>query len=259
MNSGMYSALSGNLAAMKRLDVITSNLANVNTNGFKRDRIAFDSVLAGNLNPPAVPPAQTADPVLLQERLTTDYQPGTLHQTGNPLDLAIQGDGFFVVKTPDGIAYTRQGNFRLSQTGELVTSEGYQVLSKAGDSPGEGQPIVIVPPGQENGGKPIVDNQGNITVNGEQLGQIAMFDFPKPYGLKKVASTLFVPNEAGAAAQATTGVTSMEQGVLEQSNVDSITEMVQMVEANRFFETCQRVVRGFDDMAAKAVNELARV
>lgn len=257
MNSGMYSALSGNLSAMQRLDVISNNLANVNTTGFKRDRLAFDSVLAGNLNPPAVPPGQTADPVLLQERMVTDYTPGSLHQTGNPLDLALQGEGFFVVRTPNGVAYTRQGNFRLTQNGELVTSEGYPVLSKAGDRPEEGQPIVLVV--GEQGGKPIVDNQGNITMNGEAVAQLAIFDFPKPYALKKLGSTLFVPENQQAAPQAPTGDMTVEQGALEQSNVDAISEMVQMVEASRFFETCQRVVRGFDDIAAKAINELAKV
>lgn len=257
MNSGMYSALSGNLAAMQRLDVISNNLANVNTTGFKRDRLAFDSVLAGNLNPPAVPPGQTADPVLLRERMVTDYTPGSLNQTGNALDIALQGDGFFVVRTPNGIAYTRQGNFRLTQGGELVTSEGYQVLSKAGDRPEEGQPIVLVP--DEQGGKPIVDNDGNITMNGEAVAQLAIFDFPKPYALKKVGSALFVPENQQAAPQAPTGDMTVTQGALEQSNVDAISEMVQMVEASRFFETCQRVVRGFDDIAAKATGDLARV
>ena len=255
MNSGMYSALSGNLAAMKRLDVITSNLANASTNGFKQDRLAFESVLAGNQNPPAVPPAQTADPILLQERMFTDHSSGALVQTGNTLDVALQGDGFFTVKTPDGIAYTRQGSFRLSSDGTLLTANGYPVLSKAGDRPEEGQPIKIDTAG---GGKPVVDSQGGITLNGEPVATLAIFDFPKPYQLTKAAGTLFVAG-AGATPQPASPLTSVSQGSLEQSNVNSIAEMVQMVEANRYFETCQRVVRNFDDMAAKAVNDLARV
>jgi len=255
MNGGMYSALSGNLSAMKRLDVIASNLANVNTSGFKKDRLAFESVLAGNLNPPAVPPAQTADPVLLQERMQTDYATGPIVQTGNTLDLALQGDGFFVVSTPDGVAYTRQGHFRLTGDGTLVTANGYPVLSNAGQ-----QPIRIDVAGQAGGGKPVVDGQGNITINGEAVGSLAIVDFPRPYQLTKAAGTLFVPAEAGAAApQAAGPATTVAQGALEQSNVDAISEMVQMVEANRFFESCQRVVRNYDDMAAKAINDLARV
>lgn len=258
MNSGMYSALSGNLAAMKRLDVIASNLANAATNGFKQDRLAFDSVLAGNLNPPAVPPAQTADPVLLQERMQTDFSAGALLQTGNPLDLALQGDGFFAVRTPEGVAYTRQGSFRLATDGTLVTANGYPVLSRAGDRPEEGQPIVIDVAGLAGGSKPSVDNQGTITINGEPVGTLAIFDFAKPYQLNKAAGTFFVAAE-GATPQAASPLTSVAQGALEQSNVNSISEMVQMVEASRFFESCQRMVRSFDDMAAKAVNDLARV
>ena len=258
MNSGMYSALSGNLAAMKRLDVIASNLANASTNGFKQDRLAFESVLAGNQNPPAVPAAKTADPILLQERMVTDYSAGTLMQTGNPLDVALQGDGFFAVRTPDGVAYTRQGNFRLASNGTLVTADGYPVLSKAGERPEEGQPIVIDIAGQAGGGKPVVDSQGGVTLNGEPVATLAIFDFPKPYKLNKAAGTLFVAGE-GATPQVASPLTSVAQGSLEQSNVNSVAEMVQMVEASRYFETCQRVVRNFDDMAAKAVNDLARV
>lgn len=258
MNSGMYSALSGNLAAMKRLDIIASNLANAATSGFKQDRLAFESVLAGSQNPPRVPPGQTADPVLLQERLLTDYSPGALVQTGNHMDLALQGDGFFAVRTPDGVAFTRQGSFRLTSDGTLVTVEGYPVLSKAGERPEEGQPIRIDLAAQEGGKKPVVDAQGNITLNGEPVATVALFDFAKPYQLRKMAGTLFMP-EGGAAPQVASPLTSVAQGALEQSNVNTIAEMVQMVEASRFFESCQRVVRSYDDMAAKVINDLARV
>ena len=258
MNSGMYSAVSGNLAAMKRLDTIASNLANAATNGFKQDRLAFESVLAGNQNPPAVPSGKTADPVLLQERMLTDYSAGALVQTGNTFDVAIQGDGFFAVRTPDGIAYTRQGNFRLASDGTLVTANGYPVLSGAGERPEEGQPIVLDIAGQAGGGKPVIDAQGGITLNGEPVANLAIFDFPRPYQLTKSAGTLFLAGD-GATPRAASPLTSVTQGALEQSNVNSIAEMVQMVEASRYFETCQRVVRNFDDMAAKVVNDLARV
>ncbi len=170
----------------------------------------------------------------------------------------IQGDGFFVIRTPEGIAYTRQGNFRLTRTGELVTSEGYPVLSKSGDKPEEGQPIVINTSVPEGGGKPVIDNDGNITVNGDQVAQLALYDFPKPYSLKKAAGTMFVP-EGGAVPKAPEASVTIAQGAIEKSNVNSVYEMVNMVENSRFFETCQRVIRGFDDIASKAINDLARV
>jgi len=255
MNSGMYSALSGNLAAMRRLDVIASNLANAATNGFKQDRLVFESVLAGSQNPPAVP---TADPVMIKDKLVTDYSAGSLVKTGNTFDLALQGDGFFVVKTPEGVAFTRHGSFSLSADGTLVTANGYPLLSKAGTQPADGQPIRIDVLGQAAGGKPVVDSQGNITLNGEPVSSLAIFDFPKPYQLTKGAGTLFLA-EAGVTPQSASPLTTVYQGALEQSNVDSVAQMVQMVEASRYFETCQKAVRSFDDMATKAINDLARV
>jgi len=249
----MYSALSGNLAAMKQMDVLTNNLANAATNGYKQDRIVFDSLLAGNLKPPAVPEGQTADPVLLGDRMLTDHSPGSLRQTGNPLDVAVQGDGFFAVTTPEGTAYTRQGSFRLATDGTLITANGYPVQSQ------NGQPIVINVAAQATAGKPSVDSQGTITLNGEQMGTLGVFDFPKPYQLNKVAGTFFVPTDQGVVPQPVSPNTTVTQGALEESNVNTVSAMVQMIEASRYFETCQKVIRSYDDMAAKAVNDLARV
>ena len=179
-------------------------------------------------------------------------------QTGNVTDLALLGDGFFVVRTPDGVAYTRQGNFKVTQAGVLVTSDGYPVLSMAGDRPEGGQPVTI---NTDLGGatKFVVDANGNLTFNGETFAQLAIYDFPKPYQLKKLGSALFIPANEEAAARPAPPTTTVAQGSIEKSNVDTVSEMVNMVETSRFFETCQRVIRGFDDMASKAVNELARV
>lgn len=253
MNSGMYSALSGNLAAMKQMDVLTNNLANAATNGYKQDRIVFDSLLAGNLKPPAVPEGQTADPVLLGDRMLTDHSPGSLRQTGNPLDLALQGNGFFAVTTPDGTAYTRQGSFRLAADGTLITANGYPVQSQ------NGQPIVISVVTQASADKPSIDSQGTITMNGEQMGTLGIFDFPRPYQLDKVAGTFFVPSGQGVVPQPAGPNTTVTQGALEESNVNAVSAMVQMIEASRYFETCQKVIRSYDEMAAKAANEIARV
>lgn len=145
MNSGIYSALSGNIAAMKRLDVLSNNLANVNTPGFKKDRMTFESLLqaAGK-----VPQAGTTDaPVYSETAFFTDHSRGSVSQTGNTFDLAIDGDGFFVVNTPEGKAYTRQGNFKLDATGKLVTADGYEVSG--------GGPIVI------NGSRVEINARGN--------------------------------------------------------------------------------------------------
>jgi len=244
MNSGMYSALSGSIAAMKRLDVISNNLANVNTPGFKKDKMLFEAMLNGNVNPPAVPQGQTADPILQKDSVYIDYSTGPVAQTGNVLDLAIDGDGFFVVSTPNGLAYTRQGNFRTAADGTLVTADGYPVM-------GDGGPIVI------QGGKVDVDSKGLLTVDATPSGTLRLVDFPKPYSLTKVEGALFVPTNPQARPQPATP--RVMQGQLEGSNVDTISEMVQMIETSRYFDSCQRVIRGFDDMAAKAVGDLGQL
>lgn len=244
MNSGMYSALSGNLAAMKRMDIISNNLANVNTPGFKKDKMTFEGMLSSATTPPAVPPSSTADPILQQGNVYIDYASGPVAQTGNPLDLVIDGDGFFVVSTPDGPAYTRQGNFRLSADGTLVTTDGLPVQ-------GQGGPIRI------SGSKIEIDSKGVVSVDGNQAGTISMVDFPKPYALTKTGSALFVTADGAAPPQAASG--ELRQGHLEGSNVETITEMVQMIETSRYFDACQRAILSFNDMTSKAANELGRL
>ena len=244
MNSGMYSALSGNLAAMTRMDIISNNLANVNTPGFKKDKVSFEGLLSSVTAPPAVPPSSTADPILQKENVFVDYAAGPVVQTGNPLDMTIDGDGFFAVSTPQGVAYTRQGNFRLSSDGTLVTSDGYPVQ-------GQGGPIRI------SGSKVEIDSKGAVMVDGTAGATISMFDFPKPYAMTKTGSALFVPTDPEATPQAAKG--AIRQGHLEGSNVETVSEMVQMIENNRYFEACQKVILSFNDLTSKAANELGRL
>jgi flagellar basal-body rod protein FlgG len=244
MNSGMYSALSGNLAAMKRMDIISNNLANVNTPGFKKDKVSFEGLLSSITNPPAFPPSTTADPILQKDNIYIDYAAGPVAQTGNPFDMAIDGDGFFVVNTPDGPAYTRQGNFRLSADGTLVTTDGFPVQ-------GQGGAIRL------NGSRIEINSRGEVMVDGAQAATISMVDFPKPYELTKTGSALFVPNDAETVPQAAKG--ELRQGHLEGSNVETISEMVQMIENSRYFDACQRTILSFNDMTSKAANELGRL
>lgn len=245
MNSGMYAAVSGSLAAMRRLDMISNNLANINTPGFKKDNMAFEGLLAGPVSPPAVPQAMTADPILQKENLYIDYSAGPISQSGNPLDLSLDGDGFFAVTTPEGTAYTRQGNFRTSVDGTLVTVDGYPLQ-------GAGGAVVRI-----QGSRVEIDAKGGVTVDGLQSGALSIVDFEKPYAMNKTGNALFVPTDPEAATQASKA--RVQQGFIEGSNVNSILEMVQMIETNRYFEACSKVIKGFDDITAKAASELGRV
>lgn len=245
MNSGIYPAVSGSLSAMRKLDLISNNLANVNTPGYKRDKMSFEGLLAGNVNPPSVPQGRTADPILQKENIYIDYASGPVSQSGNPLDLALDGDGFFAVTTPEGTAYTRQGNFRTSADGTLVTADGYPVQGTGG------API------RAQGSHIEIDAKGGVIIDSIQAGTISVVDFVKPYNLTKIGSALFVPGDQQVTPQA--GTARIQQGNLEGSNVESISEMVQLIEINRYFEACSKVIKGFDDITAKAANELGRV
>lgn len=241
MNSGIYPAVSGSLAAMRKLDVISNNLANINTPGYKRDRMTFEAVLAAAGTPTAVPQSITTQ----KEYVYIDYASGPTSQSGNPLDLALDGDGFFAVTTPEGTAYTRQGNFRSSADGILVTMDGYPIQGTGGAS------ISI------KGSHVEIDAKGSVIVDGAEAGTISVVDFEKPYTLTKSGSALFVTSDPQANPQP--GKAQVRQGFTEGSNVDSISEMVKMIETNRYFEACSKVIKGFDDIAAKAVNELGKV
>lgn len=244
MNSGLYAALSGSLAAMQRLDVISNNLANANTPGFKGDRLQFESVLANTKNPTLAAGNLTDLPVFSGEKFFTDYSAGPLKQTGNTLDVALDGDGFFVVNTPQGKAYTRQGSFQRDATGKLVTGDGYEVQGRG--------PITIA------GGRVDIDGKGGVLVDGVPAGTLEVVDFPKPYALEKIGNGLFIPADPQVAPQAVT-TASVKQGFIEESNVNVVTEMARMIETSRYFDSCQKVIRSYDDIAAKAANDLGKL
>jgi flagellar basal-body rod protein FlgF len=245
MNSGIYPAVSGSLAAMRRMDVISNNLANINTPGYKKEKMSFEGLLAGPVNPPAVPQGKTADPILQKENIYIDYASGPTSQSGNTLDLALNGDGFFAVTTPQGTAYTRQGNFRTTADGTLVTMDGYPVQGVGGSA------VRI------QGSRVEIDSKGGVTVDGEVTGAISVVDFEKPYTLTKIGSALFVASDPQAAPLA--GKAQIQQGYLEGSNVESISEMVQMIETNRYFEACSKVIQNFDSISSRAANDIGKV
>lgn len=244
MNSGMYASLSGALVSVQRLDVLAHNLANVNTPGYKKDCMKFEAVMS---SAQAASPSGYAGeaPVLVAESTSIDYSAGPVSTTGNTFDLALDGEGFFVVNTPNGKAYTRQGNFRLDSSGNLVTVDGYQVMGKGGAITVQGSTVSF-------------SAEGKISVEGVETGALDIVTFDKPYRLKKIGQGLLEPDDPGTTARQATG-TAVMQGRLEGSNVSAVEEMVQLIETSRFFEACQRVIQNYDSMTGKAVNELGRV
>jgi flagellar basal-body rod protein FlgG len=245
MNSGMYAAVSGNNVMMQKMEVIANNLANMNTVGFKKDRMVFDTMLNSAKNPTQSAGTLTDAPVLSDGVVDTDYSAGPLKQTSNPLDLALDGSGYFVVKTPQGMAYTRQGDFHIDSSGKVVTTDGYEVQAGGG-------PVTI------KGGKVDINSKGEVSVDGQQVATLSLVDFPKPYQLQKIGSAMFVPANPQVTGQPTTG-TNVKQGALEESNVQAIVEMANLIETSRSYESCVKTIQAYDAMANKAANELGKV
>ena len=256
MSGSIYMAASGALAYEKRLQLISNNLANANTVGYKMDNGTFRVLgSAENENPTFEEPPElnTSNAPLfwIQFDTYTDYSGGSLRKTGNDLDLALIGDGFFCVQTPDGVAYTRKGSFTLDADGTLVTQDGWPVLGDGGE---------IKVDGQENPQihkRFSVDEEGNISVDGSEVGSLRIVDFPKPYSLKKIGNTLFQPI-ASATGEAKAEDVQVSQGFVELSNVDAVKMMTEMIEVLRGYESYQKVIRSADEANSKAINDVGR-
>ncbi len=236
--AGFYAAVSGAIAQEKRLDILANNLANVNTAGFKKDVLSFEALLAA-----AEQDGAGADLVALS-RHATDFSQGGARHTGNALDLAVRGGGFFEVLTADGPRYTRAGSFTLDGSGRLVTEGGDPVS-------GGGGPVLI------DGGDVVVGADGEVTVDGESVGQIKLVSFVDPGQLEKVGANLF--RNAGEAGNIDSGgVSSIQQGYLEMSNVNIVSDMVQMIEISRAYESFQKTIQSIDSATQKLVNEVGK-
>ncbi len=244
MNKGIYPVLSGGIAQERRLDILTNNLANLRTTGFKKDYPTF-MVETPATDLPVV--NQGLNPLgrdqffVGMEGSFTDYSPGTIQQSGNTLDLAIEGDGFFVVETPEGPRYSRSGNFTLDGGGQLITLEGEPVS-------GENGPIIL--PAE---GKIEVDGEGRVSVNGSEINRLRIVDFPHPYELKKISANLFA-----AEGEVPAENYRVLQGAIESSNVNGLKEMTSLIEVLRAYESYQKAMRSLDELTEKA-NEVGRV
>jgi flagellar basal-body rod protein FlgF len=239
MDALTISAASGLRARMESLDMLANNLANSETGGYKADREFYNLYMS----PEASDESDTsALPVV--ERPWTDFSQGTLRTTGSNYDLALTGKGFFAVDGPSGTLYTRNGNFRVSNAGLLVTAEGYPVRTAAGGKL------------QTSPGSPIeVARDGTITQSGQTLGQIAIADFSDPSSLSKQGGNYFRTEQTASPAS---GV-EVAQGKLEGSNVGAAESAVRLVGVMRQFEMLQKAVSLGSQMNQESVQEVARV
>jgi flagellar basal-body rod protein FlgG len=249
----MYSALFGALSTETRLNISANNLANINTTGYKRDRVSFEDTFSryahdyhvdprGDLREKELLPRADliAKPRLAMQQI--DFSQGALTATGNPMDLAIQGPGFFKVAASGGTAYTRNGAFHRSAEGMLVNDQDLPVL-------GNGGPIQL-PEGRIS-----VDGVGAVYVDGAQVGQVDVVTVQNPEALQKFGANLYMP-QTGATIQegvAEAGRTEVAQGFLEKPNVEVVEEMVSMIETQRTFEAYQKVMSSSNELDTKAI------
>ncbi len=255
MQNSSYSALFGALTQERRLDVIANNLANVNTAGFKGDRLAFQDTFrryAHDLkNPNYSVREQVAWPrsfVLAQPRIAErviDLTPGPLETTGNPLDLALAGDGFFRLQGPEGEVLSRGGSFLVSPQGFVVDPQGRRLL-------GEGGPIQI-PEGTRS---VVITSDGLVNADNAPVDRIAVVRVEDPKVLEKVGTNALRIRPDSGAAPVPAGDTEVIQGAVEKPNVEVVTEMVNMIETMRAYEAYQKIITGTFDQDRKLITEV---
>ncbi len=259
MVKSLNTAATGMLAQQNNMDVIANNIANVSTTGFKKGRAEFEDLVYHNLkNPGEASGLNSITPTGVQTGLGVrtasvqkDFTEGNAVITKNPLDLQIEGAGFFQVRTPDGeIAYTRDGSFKKDPNGRIVDKNG-NVLIPEIVIPQSSMALEITPAGE-------VKSMTEMNATPQVLGQIDIVNFINPAGLKNVGKNLFVSTAAsGQPAEArpgTTGMGYLSQGELEASNVNIVDEMINMISAQRAYETNSKVVQTSDQMMQTAVN-----
>jgi flagellar basal-body rod protein FlgG len=243
------------------VEVISNNLANVSTDGFKRDRVAlrsFGDMLITRMNdygnePKPIPFNPPKIGVMnlggfATETEFVDFQQGRPKLTGNPLDLYLNGPGFFVVRTENGDRYTRNGALSLSETGELITQEGYNVLGT------DNSPIRLNSTSQIQ-----VNQDGEIRQDGAPTGRIQIVEFQDLSSIEKQGYTLFMQMDPTQNSATPSPSTSIEQGSIEASNVDPIMSLVRLISSQRAYEAAARAVDMFNDSMSRVSGELGRL
>jgi flagellar basal-body rod protein FlgG len=242
MIKGLFTSASAMLPRAIEQEMIANNLANLNTAGYKRDRLLFRSLID---HEDMVSRIGQGTPGALQEAMI-DFSTGPLKPTSRNLDLALAGEGFFAVQAANGIRYTRNGNFAINPEGQLVTANGETVL-------GEGGAITLT-----NHGDVHIDRDGTIFQLGNRIDKVRVVNFASDQSLRKVGASLFETKDPNA-GQVDAPSAQVMQGYLEESNVNPVEEMVNMILALRIFEANQRGIAAQDRSLDRLVNETGKL
>jgi flagellar basal-body rod protein FlgF len=248
MNRGLYTIASGGLAAQARLDAVAQNLANVNTVGYKSQRVAFDVQTVQHYAPVRSRLSSTHTVAhLVGIEQTRDFSPGPMVSSGNPLDVAIAGRGFFVVSTAAGEHYTRQGTFAVDAEGMLVTARGDRVQGDGGDvNVGREGAVVIAP-------------DGTVSVEDTPVGRLRLVDFGDAPGLVGAGDALFAAAPGATPTPLEPEAVDVRQGMVEQANVDAVAGLVELIDVARGYEAYMRAIQRLDDIARRTIEDIGRV
>ena len=232
MNRGIYPPLAGAITLEHRMEVLSHNIGNVHTTGFKKDRPIFATIL-GQTSGSSV---AGIDLFPLMDALPPDRSQGVLHQTGEPLDVGLEGEGFLVAQTPDGLRYFRGGKLFRNAEGNLVTHTGHPLMGKKG-------PIKLPV------GEVVIGNDGTLRVNNKIIEQLRLDKIPQGQETAKVGDLFWtVPDQIVPDKQ-----TTVHQGMLEQSNVNPSLDMVELIKVTREYEQMQKAIKSMDELAAQAI------
>jgi len=237
MDAAMYKALSGAVVEMRRLETASQDLANINSAGYKAQRLAFSEVLAKR-----VPADDRPGGFVAVSNQRTNLNQGAIEGSGNPFHLALEGDGYFVIQTPRGERYTRNGGFTLRADGTVITPGGGPVL-------GEGGPI------QLSGATMVVSPDGIVRSDNNEIGKLRLVRFSDGRKAEKEGANLFRSDGANITDASEARVV---QGHLEQSNVGAVDSLVALIHINRQFESYQRAMKLLDSVTEKVLSDNAR-
>ncbi|MCT4687996.1 flagellar hook-basal body protein [Vallitalea sp.] len=256
MIRGLYTASNGMIAQQEKMDIISNNLANVNTTGFKKDGViieSFDSVLTQKINDTSVPGNESIGKMTLGckvGQVYTDNSQGGATPTNDPYNVAILGAGMLSIGVEDAdgnlqTKYTRDGSFTVSTDGTLMTKEGNYVLGQNGK--------IVLPSGSDN---VRISENGTIFYNDKEIDKLLLTDFENPESLRKIGDNLYKKTEE---TKESSFGGKIIQGYLESSNVNTVREMVDMISVMRTYEANQKVIQTQDETLKKAVNEVGRL
>lgn len=237
MQSSLYVALSGQVALQRRLDTIANNVANMNTGGFRAEEVSFSTILSKT---GATPTAFATSGENYISRRT-----GELTNTGNPLDIAVQGDAWFAVQTPGGVAYTRDGRMHMDPTGALLSVNNYPLLDAGGSG------ILLDP----NAGPPVIAQDGMISQNGQQFGAVGLYSLADSARLSRYDNSAVRSDQPGTPVLDFTA-NGVVQGMSEGSNVNPVLEMSKMIDVSREFESASNAIQSTETTFLGAIKSL---